>query len=88
MKNQMNRNSKQQQQQQQVATAWKMSLYAFGVGMAAGFTIGVRSYRCYRFFFSGIFLCHQIKVILTHMHIYMCIVSFVTILPLFVCLFD
>jgi len=46
MKNQINRNSKQQQ----VATAtstptslqqWKKSLYAFGVGTAAGFTIGI-----------------------------------------------
>lgn len=46
MKNQINRKSKQQQQQVATATTvslqqWKKSLYAFGVGTAAGFTIGI-----------------------------------------------
>ena len=82
MKNQINRNSKQQQ----VATAtptslqqWKKSLYAFGVGTAAGFTIGVRSYRFYRFFFifcQGIFLSSSNFKIDSHTYWY------------FVCLFD
>ena len=79
MRNQINRNSKQQQVATPTPTPtslqqWKKSLYAFGVGTAAGFTIGVRSYRFYRFFFLFFkrnFSCHhQIKLILTHKYLF------------------